>query len=118
GLAGGRERLAGVAERTVSFAALPDALKARGVRRTPGWPRLIPRLRRIKELEVSRTGASRLVEPGPAEEAAEREAGEPEAAPGAEDAAAAPTPGKRRRRRRGGRRRRGRGSAQAVVASP
>src|SRR5438094_4054428 len=117
-LAVARELLAGVPERTVSIDALSNALKARGFRRTPGSPRLITRLRRIKELEVSRTGGIRLVEPGPAEEAAEREAGEPEAAPGAEDAAAAPTPGKRRRRRRGGRRRRGRGSAQAVVASP
>src|SRR5437763_1756626 len=103
-LAVARELLAGVPERTVSIDALSNALKARGFRRTPGSPRLITRLRRIKELEVSRTGAIRLVEPGPAEEAAEREAGEPEAAPGAEDAAAAPTPGKRRRRRRGGRR--------------
>ena len=117
-LAVARELLAGAPERTVSIDALSNALKARGFRRTPGSPRLITRLRRIKELEVSRTGAIRLVEPGPAEEAAERGAGEPEAAPGAEDAAAAPTPGKRRRRRRGGRRRRGRGSAQAVVASP
>jgi len=111
-----RELLAGAPERTVSIDALSNALKARGFRRTPGSPRLITRLRRIKELEVSRTGAVRLVEPGPADEAAERGAGETEA--GTEDAAAAPTPGKRRRRRRGGRRRRGRGSGQAVIASP
>jgi len=112
-----RELLAGAPERTVSIDALSNALKARGFRRTPGSPRLITRLRRIKELEVGRTGAIRLVEPGPADEAAERSAGEPEATPGTEDAAA-PTPGKRRRRRRGGRRRRGRGSGPAVIASP
>jgi len=116
-LAVARELLAGAPERTVSIDALSNALKARGFRRTPGSPRLITRLRRIKELEVSRTGAVRLVEPGPADEAAERGAGEPEATPGTEDAAA-PTPGKRRRRRRGGRRRRGRGGGQTVIASP
>src|SRR5438552_11702096 len=116
-LAVARELLAGAPERTVSIDALSNALKARGFRRTPGSPRLITRLRRIKELEVGRTGAIRLVEPGPADEAAERSAGEPEATPGTEDAAA-PTPGKRRRRRRGGRRRRGRGSGPAVVDSP
>src|SRR5436309_1257993 len=116
-LAVARELLAGAPERTVIIDALSNALKARGFRRTPGSPRLITRLRRIKELEVSRTGAIRLVEPGPADEAAEQGAGEPEATPGTEDAAA-PTPGKRRRRRRGGRRRRGRGGGQAVIASP
>src|SRR5438132_481090 len=116
-LAVARELLAHAPERTVSIDALSNALKARGFRRTPGSPRLITRLRRIKELEVGRTGAVRLVEPGPAEEAAERSAGEPEATPGTEDAAA-PTPGKRRRRRRGGRRRRGRGGGPAVVDSP
>src|SRR5438874_11970046 len=116
-LAVARELLAHAPERTVSIDALSNALKARGFRRTPGSPRLITRLRRIKELEVGRTGAIRLVEPGPADEAAERSAGEPEATPGTEDAAA-PTPGKRRRRRRGGRRRRGRGSGPAVIASP
>jgi len=116
-LAVARELLAGAPERTVSIDALSNALKARGFRRTPGSPRLITRLRRIKELEVGRTGAIRLVEPGPADEAAERSAGEPEATPGTEDAAA-PTPGKRRRRRRGGRRRRGRGGGPAVIDSP
>ena len=125
-LAVARELLAGVPERTVSIDALSNALKARGFRRTPGSPRLITRLRRIKELEVGRTGAVRLVEPGPAEEPAargmeetemvERSAGEPEAT--SADAASPPTPGKRRRRRRGGRRRRGRGGGQAVVVAP
>src|SRR5439155_254375 len=110
-LAVARELLAHAPERTVSIDALSNALKARGFRRTPGSPRLITRLRRIKELEVGRTGAVRLVEPGPAEEpaahgteeaeTAERSAGEPEAASAAADTASPPTPGKRRRRRRG-----------------
>ena len=117
-LAVAREQLAGTPERSISIDALSNALKGRGFRRTPGSPRLITRLRRIKELEVSRTGAIRLVEPASTEEPAERGPGEPEAASPAEDAAAAPTPGKRRRRRRGGRRRRGRGGGQAVVTSP
>src|SRR5207247_420427 len=118
-LAVARELLARAPERTVSIDALSNALKARGFRRTTGSPRLITRLRRIKELEVGRMGAVRLVEPGPAEEpaahgteeaeTAERSAGEPEAASAAADTASPPTPGKRRRRRRGGRRRRGRG---------
>ena len=118
-LAVARELLAGAPERTVSIDALSNALKAHGFRRTPGSPRLITRLRRIKELEVSRTGSIRLVEgvegaPEPAP------AGERLADPGApEDASAPPTPGKRRRRRRGGRRRRGRGGgAQPTVATP
>ncbi|HUE30077.1 MAG TPA: hypothetical protein VMR79_04340 [Verrucomicrobiae bacterium] len=117
-LAVARELLVDAPERTVSIDALSNALKARGFRRTPGSPRLITRLRRIKELEVSRTGAIRLVGPGPADEAAEQGPGEPEPMPGTEDTPSAPTPGKRRRRRRGGRRRRGRGGGQAVVASP
>ena len=125
-LAVARELIATSSERAVSIDALSNALKARGFRRTPGSPRLITRLRRIKELEVGRTGAVRLVEPGPAEEPAargmeetemvERSAGEPEAT--SADAASPPTPGKRRRRRRGGRRRRGRGGGQAVVVAP
>jgi len=116
-LAVARELLAGAPARTVSIDALSNALKAHGFRRTPGSPRLITRLRRIKELEVSRTGAIRLVDSGPTEEAAAHGAEGAEAPPAAMDAAA-PTPGKRRRRRRGGRRRRGRGGGQAVVAVP
>jgi len=122
-LAVARELLAGAPERTVSIDALSNALKAHGFRRTPGSPRLITRLRRIKELEVSRNGAIRLVEPGPAEGPVEPmdrvDRVEPLVDAGApEDAGAAPAPGKRRRRRRGGRRRRGRGGGQAAVASP
>jgi hypothetical protein len=118
--------------RGVSIDALSNALKARGFRRPPGSPRLITRLRRIKELAVSRSGMITLVEAGPAEEvresAADREytasnaeatpvavGGEPPAE--AVEGAAAPAR-TRRRRRRGGRRRRGRGSHPAAVAAP
>src|SRR5689334_1600216 len=60
-LAVARELLEGSQDRPISIDALSNALKARGFRRTPGSPRLITRLRRIKELEVSRSGAIRLV---------------------------------------------------------
>jgi hypothetical protein len=48
----------------VTLDALANALKARGFSRTPGSPRLITRLRRIRELAVSRSGQITLVEPG------------------------------------------------------
>jgi hypothetical protein len=44
--------------------ALANALKSRGFSRPPGSPRLITRLRRIRELEVSRSGQITLVDPG------------------------------------------------------
>jgi uncharacterized membrane protein YgcG len=60
--------------------SLANALKSRGFSRPPGSPRLITRLRRIKELEISRAGVITLVggaapaEPAPrAEEPAEPE---------------------------------------------
>src|SRR5499425_2952668 len=106
-----------LAERTPNGAVLIDnvarTLKARGFSRPPGSPRLVTRLRRIKELSVSPTGMISLL-PGammradsapsaepPVEEAIEEEAAV-EAAP---EPAAAPRRG-RRRSRRGGRRRR------------
>jgi hypothetical protein len=46
--------------RTVTLDTLANALKARGFSRPPGSPRLITRLRRIKELEVSRSGVITL----------------------------------------------------------
>src|SRR6185295_4405830 len=61
-LAVARDLIEASAERSVSIDALSNALKGHGFRRTPGSPRLITRLRRIKELEVARTGAIRLVE--------------------------------------------------------
>jgi hypothetical protein len=108
-----------LAERSPSGTVLIDnvarTLKARGFSRPPGSPRLVTRLRRIKELMVSPTGMISLVPDAmsrveappaveveaPVEEMAEAEA-EVEAAP-----EAAPVPKRSRRRsRRGGRRRR------------
>ena len=118
-LAVARELLSGAPDRSVSIDALSNALKARGFRRPPGSPRLITRLRRIKELDVSRNGAIRLVDAGPANDVAEAPADAPELAEPGPSPEAAPTGAPRRRRRRGGRRRRGRGGGgQASVASP
>ena len=50
--------------RSVTLDALANALKARGFSRPPGSPRLITRLRRLRELSVSRSGHITLVEPG------------------------------------------------------
>jgi hypothetical protein len=136
-----RDLMAASHGRAVSIDALSNALKARGFRRPPGSLRLVTRLRRIKELAVSRSGSITLVdEPAPEEvaespsEAAyaaayELEPGHVEDA-GSSDAGAGPandsdavqqTAGpsrSRRRRRRGGRRRRGRGGGASVVAAP
>jgi len=127
-----RELIEASSDRSVGLDALSNALKARGFARTPGSPRLVTRLRRIKELEIGRHGTIRLVSsgdtaeprdasepPAPAEleaggeESASAEPTEPEADPAAPSAAGS---GSRRRRRRGGRRRRGRGSHGAVEA--
>jgi len=51
---------------TVTLDSLANALKARGFSRPPGSPRLITRLRRIRELSVSRAGQITLVEGGEA----------------------------------------------------
>jgi len=106
-----RELVARSPSHTVGLDALSNELKARGFRRTPGSLRLVTRLKRLKEIEVARSGMIRLVdgstpsaEAEPADEAAEGEA-------------AAGTDGapRRRRRRRGGRRRRGRGGSAAAA---
>jgi hypothetical protein len=108
---------------------LARALKERGFSRPPGSPRLITRLRRIRELQVSRTGMITLTDAagaGPTPDETPRaeadvEATEvdldvsaEEATPGNE-ASPGPDgprpPGRRRRRRRGGRRRGGGGRA-------
>jgi hypothetical protein len=128
-LAVARNLIEASAERSVSIDALSNALKAHGFRRTPGSPRLITRLRRIKELEVGRTGTIRLVDNGDAADVAERFTtsesgvefeppgeGESEAPEGASPEAAPQAAAPRRRRRRGGRRRRGRGNGHAAVA--
>ena len=93
-----------LAQRSSNGAVLIDnierTLKARGFARPPGSPRLVTRLRRIKELSVSPTGMITLVgEPERAEAVAAGVAAE----------AAVPEPstgGRRRRSRRGGRGRR------------
>ena len=118
--------------RPLTLDTLANALKARGFSRPPGSPRLITRLRRIKEIELSRSGVITLVnshEPArPAEEAPPAEdallgAEEPVAVepdvdtfdvdagpePGNEAlpvSAPAPSASRRRRSRRGGRGRR------------
>jgi len=139
-----RELLAG-APAGVSLDALANALRERGFSRPPGSPRLITRLRRIKELDVSRSGTIRLVDNGadlrvPAGAAVLHDAsGAVVGAPGVEPVVVegelvpdvAATPGEpaeaappdgapRRRRRRGGRRRRGRrnNAAPHPEASP
>jgi hypothetical protein len=108
----------------VTLDQLANALRERGFRRTPGSPRLITRLKRIKQLDVSRNGLIRLVgdhhpraehhgrvaEHAPAahgEEPIEAEADEAGGEPAGEAASVESAP-RRRRRRRGGRRRRGR----------
>ena len=48
------------ATRMVTLDALANALKARGFSRPPGSPRLITRLRRIKEINLSRSGVITL----------------------------------------------------------
>ena len=118
------------AGRGVSIDLLSNALKARGFSRPPGSPRLITRLRRIKELDVSRTGVITLLpdvtssgfsessavfdEPGAdAAPAGEAEPSAPAGEGGEAGSAARP----RRRRRRGGRRRRGRGSGASAIAT-
>ncbi len=117
---------------------LARALKERGFSRPPGSPRLITRLRRIRQLQVSQTGRITLADSGrfaatPAAESpladAEVEAAEidlstaaDEATPGneASPASDAPQRSRRRRRRRGGRGRGrgGRGAAGAVEPVP
>jgi hypothetical protein len=129
-----RELAHASAGRNVTLDTLANALKARGFSRPPGSPRLITRLRRIKELEVSRSGVITLhdgtappppvVEPeavaepadsGDAVEERQPEVAteEPEAIEPGNDRRAVYEPRRddggqgRRRSRRGGRRRRG-----------
>ena len=70
------------AGRVVTIDTLANALKARGFSRPPGSPRLITRLRRIKELTVSRSGAITLTDGDSAssEDRSEPESSEGEAA--------------------------------------
>ena len=117
--------------RAVTIDTLANALKGRGFSRTPGSPRLITRLRRIKEISVSRSGVITLVGegaetvPAPVEPAApppvESIAEAPIAA--SVDAAATPAPspppaapGQARQRRRPWRGRRRRRPVEAPTA--
>ena len=97
-----------LAERTPNGAVLIDnvarTLKARGFSRPPGSPRLVTRLRRIKELMVSPTGMITLV-PGVAQAAPEPAAPEVVDVPVEAASPLPPAPRRRRRSRRGGRRR-------------
>src|SRR5207249_5383146 len=71
-----RDLLAASSDGGLTIDALSNALKSRGFRRPPGSPRLITRLRRIKEVDVSRSGMIRLVAASeePAEMPADSEA--------------------------------------------
>ena len=99
-----RELVARAADRSVSIDTLANALKSRGFRRPPGSPRLITRLRRIREITLDRTGRITLVEgstngprPTPSAEpaAAEPVAAEPVPAVAMEPEDAEPEPGNR-----------------------
>jgi hypothetical protein len=134
-----RDLMRAAAGRPVTIDTVANTLKSHGFSRPPGSPRLITRLRRIKEIEVSRSGMITLAgaeaeREEPEREEPEREKPEPREAPpiereelAAEDegpepgneriepsAPTAAVPGGRRRRRRGGRRRGGRGRGQPV----
>jgi hypothetical protein len=50
--------------RSVVIDAVANALKAKGFQRPPGSPRLVTRLRRIRELHVSPSGTITLAENG------------------------------------------------------
>ncbi len=78
--------------RPVLIDTLARELKSRGFGRTPGSPRLITRLRRIKELSVSVTGMIMLAEGG---RPAEHHAPAAPPAPETEPAGAAPGEGAR-----------------------
>lgn len=112
---------------TVTLDALTVALKAAGFQRPPGSPRLVTRLRRMKDIEVLPNGKVRMAalpeavaSEAPAEPLAEPAAADDAeadavAANGAGDHGAAGEAGtKRRSRRRGGRRRGGRGRKAAA----
>jgi hypothetical protein len=108
-------------ERGVNLDLLINALKAEGFGRPPGSPRLVTRLRKMKDVEVSPTGMVRLVSlpPGPIPmELPVEPAGEPSpASASAATPAAAPKQGRRPRRRGGRGRRRPKDTPPAAGAS-
>jgi hypothetical protein len=106
--------------RGVGLDALSNALKAAGFQRPPGSPRLVTRLRRMKDVELLPSGRVRLIEPPAGAAAAPAAPGVPppasQEAPASAPAAAGDLPAepvKRRPRRRGGRGGRGRKKAAA-----
>ena len=64
-----RELIERTSDKAVTIDALANALKSRGFRRTPGSPRLITRLRRIREITLDRTGRITLVDGAPSHRA-------------------------------------------------
>jgi hypothetical protein len=78
--------------RAVTIDTLANALKSRGFSRTPGSPRLITRLRRIKEITVSRTGMITLLAPGEKQPAAPEPLATPEPTAAPEPSVAMETP--------------------------
>jgi hypothetical protein len=118
-----------LAQRAPSGAVLIDtlarSLKERGFSRPPGSPRLITRLRRIRELAVSQTGMITLVgaagaEGAPGAGAPEPMTAEPEPSvtPGPEAPPAGGAPRRSRRRGRRRRRRREEGGGGPAVPPP
>lgn len=104
--------------RGVNLDLLINALKAEGFGRPAGSPRLVTRLRKMKDVEVSPTGMVRLV--GPLATPITTSEPLPLDVPGAvaeteETAAATPPAGGRRPRRRGGRGGRGRRRSGAAA---
>jgi hypothetical protein len=57
-----RALVARSSDSSVSIDTLANALKSRGFRRPPGSPRLITRLRRIREIAIDRTGRITMVD--------------------------------------------------------
>lgn len=142
-----RDLMNATPSRTVSIDTLANTLKARGFSRPPGSPRLITRLRRIKEIAISRAGLITLAGgstdvtdavdvPEPPRQAPPREMApvredassevideDDEPGPGNEarptDGAAPPDPDvpRRRRSRRGGRRHRSRRGGPAPAST-
>jgi hypothetical protein len=84
----------GDSARWVNLDVLEKALKAEGFSRPPGSPRLVTRLRMLKEVEVDSHGRVRL-----AAHSAHHGAPETPAVPRSERAEAPPPPKRRRRRR-------------------
>ncbi len=77
--------------RRVSIDALANALKSRGFRRPPGSPRLMTRLRRIRGIVMSPSGAITLADESPDASRSERRIGEDRPREPVEAAAVAPS---------------------------